>query len=90
MAESQILFYMLQQPMVRDNGCKYEENPSSHHGGMGNDAQTDRQMDALTDRCTARLTDGLGPFLHNAPTASSKANTHSRKARHSLAEFITV
>ena len=34
--------------MVHDHGTKYEENPSSHHGGM----------------CEDRWTDGPDPFLY--------------------------
>ena len=35
--------------IVPDHGSQYEENPSSHHGGMFDD----------------RLTDGLDPFLYS-------------------------
>ena len=38
--QSQILFYMHQQPMVPDHGTQYEENQSSHHGGICEDWQT--------------------------------------------------
>ena len=34
LAESQILFYKNQWPMVSDHGTQYEENQSSHHGGI--------------------------------------------------------
>ena len=38
-----ILHY--QWPMVPDHGTQYEENPSSHHGGMHEDFPTDGQTD---------------------------------------------
>ena len=38
LAQSQILFYMHQWPMVCDHGTQYEENPSGHHGGMRKDS----------------------------------------------------
>ena len=43
LVQSQILFYMHQQPMVPDHATKYEENPSSHYGGMCEDGLTDQQ-----------------------------------------------
>ena len=43
--QSQIIFYMHEQCMVPDHDAQYEENPSSHHGGMHNDGLTDKQMD---------------------------------------------
>ena len=41
----QILFYMHQQPMVPDHGTQYEENPSSHHGGMHEEGLPDEWTD---------------------------------------------
>ena len=40
LAWSQILFYVHQQTTVPDQGINYEENPSSYHGGMCEDGQT--------------------------------------------------
>ena len=34
--------------MESDHGTQYESNPSSHHGGMQEDGQTDGLMDRLT------------------------------------------
>ena len=34
LVQGQILFYVHQQPMVPDQGTKYEENLCIHHGGM--------------------------------------------------------
>ena len=34
---AKILGYVHQRPMVLDHGNQYEENPSSHHGGMHED-----------------------------------------------------
>ena len=34
--------------MVPDHDTKYEENPSSHHGGMYEDEQIERQTDRWT------------------------------------------
>ena len=31
---AKIILYVHQQPMVADHGTQYEENPSSHHGGI--------------------------------------------------------
>ena len=44
LAQSQILFYVHQQPMVPDHGTQYEGNPSSHHGGKHKDGQMDRTL----------------------------------------------
>ena len=44
---------MHDRPVVPDDGTEYEENPSSHHGGM------------LEDGLTDRLTDGMDPFLYS-------------------------
>ena len=43
-AQSQILFYMHQQPLLPDHhhSTQYEENPSSHHGGKHKDWLMDR------------------------------------------------
>ena len=45
---------MHQQHMVPDYGTQNEENPSSHHGGMRKDGQSDRRTDrqdsALAER----------------------------------------
>ena len=41
LAESQILFDMHQHPKVPDHGTQYEENPSSHNGGMCEDGHPD-------------------------------------------------
>ena len=41
---------MQQQPMIPDHGTTYDKNPSSHHGGMCEYRQTDRQMDRQTDQ----------------------------------------
>ena len=35
--------------MVPGYGTEYEENPSSHHGGMHEDGLPDRRTDGLTD-----------------------------------------
>ena len=37
LAQSQILFYMHQRPMVPDRGNQYEENESNNHEGMHED-----------------------------------------------------
>ena len=34
LAQSQILFYVYQLPMVPDYGTQYEEDPSSNHAGI--------------------------------------------------------
>ena len=47
--------------MVPDDGTPYEENPSSHHGGMLEDGLMDRQMEWPTD--------GLDPFLNSLDSA---------------------
>ena len=57
MSQSQILFYVHQQPMVPDHGTKYEENPSSHDRWMWKDGQTDDRTDWQTN--------GLGLFLYS-------------------------
>ena len=57
MRQSQILFYMHQRPIVPAHGTQYEEYTSNHHGGMHEDGQTDRWVDAKTD--------GLDPFLYS-------------------------
>ena len=49
LAQSHILFYMHQRPMVPDHDIQYKENPSGHHGGMCEDGHTDRLMDGRTD-----------------------------------------
>ena len=41
LAQSQILFYMHQWLIVPDHGNQYEENPSTHHGGMLEDGNPD-------------------------------------------------
>ena len=41
LAQSQILCYIHQQPMVLDQGTNYEENPSSHRRRMREGGQTD-------------------------------------------------
>ena len=48
LAQSQILFYMHQQPMIPDHGTQYEENPASHHGRMNKDRHPDGRRDGLT------------------------------------------
>ena len=50
---TQILFYMHQKAMVPDHDTQYEENPSTHHGGMHEDGHL------------WILTDGLDRFLYS-------------------------
>ena len=40
--------------MVHDHGTKYDENPSSHHGGMCDNGQTDGWADGWADGLTNR------------------------------------
>ena len=47
LAQSQILCYMHQQPMVPNHSTRYEENPSTYHGGISNDGQTDGQTGSV-------------------------------------------
>ena len=47
MAQSQIILYIHQRHMVPDHGTQYEDNPSSHHGGMYKDRQTDGLTEEL-------------------------------------------
>ena len=49
LSQSQILFYMHEQPMVPDHGTQYEENPASHHGGILEDGLTDAWLDGRTN-----------------------------------------
>ena len=44
---TQLLFYMHQQPVVLDHGTQYEDNPSSHRGGMRKDTLTEKRTDRL-------------------------------------------
>ena len=40
--------------MVPDHGTQYEENPSSHHGGMHVDGQTDWTLSYIPRFCLGR------------------------------------
>ena len=64
MEQSQILFYVHQQPMEADHGTQYERNPSGHHRGMLKDGMTVRRTD-LTNGRMDRQTDGLDPSLYS-------------------------
>ena len=41
LAQSQIVFYVNEQPLVLNYATQYEENPASHHGGMHEDGRTE-------------------------------------------------
>ena len=49
---------MSQHSVVPNHGTQYDENPSSHRGGMFEDGLTDR----LTDGWTDGWLDGQDPF----------------------------
>ena len=51
LTQSQIVFYMNQQPMVPDHGAKYEENPVGHHRGMNEDRQTHNTCSYISQFC---------------------------------------
>ena len=69
MAQSQILFYMHRRLMVSDHGAQYEENPSSHHGGMLEDGLTDGQLDRLTNWTISYI-----PLFHLGRAGNKKVN----------------
>ena len=48
-AQSQILLYMHQWPMVPDHGTQYEESLSSHYRGMCKDGYPDGLVDRRMD-----------------------------------------
>ena len=49
LAQSQILLYIHQRVMLPDHDTQYEENQSSHHGGVHEHGHPDGLTDRLTD-----------------------------------------
>ena len=49
LAQSHILFYKHQQPMVPDHATEYGKSPSIYHGRMHEDGLTDRLMNLQSD-----------------------------------------
>ena len=66
LTQSQILFYLHQQPMVPDYCTQFEENPSSHHGRMHDNGHpagwTDRWMNGWPDGQMDRQTEPFPIF----------------------------
>ena len=79
LAQSQILFYMHQQPMVPDHGTQYKENPFSYHGGMHKDVLTDRLVDGLMDWTRSCI-----PWFHLSGAGNNKPHLspHQYKCQH--------
>ena len=63
LAQSQIVFYLNEHPLVSDNGTQYEENPFNHHGEM-HGGRLGRQTDRWNDRLDPFL---YSPIPHNNP-----------------------